>query len=321
MDTELIIDMDMLTDSIYKDNTFTGKKFNEFCDELDCFEYIINPEIYLIEAHVQQQSFFNKIGEWLDNTNSTTKEVFRAYDDITTSGGTLIRSISKLFFGALHFAVKILNFVLMAIAKIPEVIDKIIRSISEIPENIRNKIRGNIRLYISAKDISYFTDKIFPQIDKFIKKYNNKNLSYATISDYYSFKGNVEFRPSTIEVKNQEVINTYFTSTFLSITIGGKKYNYYQALKIIMESLNKYKEDFESLKKNFESTLSNPNTQNELEKMSAEQQAKIRNGVVVQTKMIGLLGNLIRYAAMDLKNIKRITEKIYQKNNTQDQKK
>jgi len=235
MDEQTLILKFNLLEDIFP-TSIPKEEFTEFCNDLDSLYSILDEELYM-EAFVSgKKDLGDTISTIASNTKDNTVKTLKAYGDVTDAGGSLGKGVVDLISSAVGLISKIIGFFLKNLSKIPTFIAKCINMISQIPQEVRNLIRGNIKLYITAQDLQHFYNNIFPEIATFISltkdmssgemwgtffNRDKKNLSFPTGKNdmeiyramkksFSKLKGNVRFEPSVIEMKDDMVRNLYF---------------------------------------------------------------------------------------------------------------
>lgn len=323
------------------------KEFKEFCTDLDKLSLIVNPELYL-EAMVDNNiGFFDKISKSINkvsDTKKTTKETLKAYGDVTDAGGYLIKSVWDASLSAIKLAIRILKFITINLAKIPTMIVNVFKMVGQIPQEVRNKIRGNIKLYVTATDIGNFHNKILPLISEFLSdaktmsegevwgtffnrrsvkgiinlSENDMALSKKMKSSYNKLKL-IDFQETLIEMKNHNIINIYFGGS-KSIRFTDSKGNkqetsYYEALLQlfkILQTEEKFLKDIQTaMGEKFDKSQMNQS----ISKLSESAQKHITESIQMISKIINIIGNLLRYVMKDMKTLRDTSEKILRKRN------
>lgn len=133
----------------------TTIEFHEFCSTIDTFDQMWKDEneLFIEKAIDPKSKFLKDKGKIVKNTVDTTVGMKRTYDDLTDIGGTVYSGAYKVTMSAVNLASRMLSFLVKWIMKVPDVIVKIINGIANIPQNIMIKIRGDIKLNITAEDL------------------------------------------------------------------------------------------------------------------------------------------------------------------------
>lgn len=142
-----------LIDQTIAESLLESQSFNEFCNDLDNLGTILNPDIYLEAVEHQKQGAVKTMSSIYKNTKDTTKSIGTVYKYTTDAGGGIIKSGWDLMMACCKLAVKIIKWLFLHIEKIPQLATKAINLLTDLPSNVVNKIKGNIKLYITAEDL------------------------------------------------------------------------------------------------------------------------------------------------------------------------
>ena len=332
-------------DDILLEGFANTDSFNEFSHCLDMIDRMYSEPI-LEEVIDTKQTFKRKVGKIVHNTVDTTKGVAKAYDQVTDSQANLIKSSWDLMMQGISLLVKITSFIVNQIAKVPKFIIKVLNKVSQIPVNIRNKIQGNIQLYITANDIeNLYNQSLLSRIESFIRygaelskgdawnttfngarislnngspiKLNPNDITYCKeMKKIYNALQHLNFTQTTISMKNQGVINTYFgDEKSISYSWGGKQYtsNYYEALKQLIDILSTQKDSIKKIQDSINVKLNDSYSNSNFVKLDSKSQNTIKDAVQQITKVTGIVGNIIKYIIQDMKVISQTTDSIIAK--------
>lgn len=140
-------------DDVVFNSLYESTSFREFCSDLDELDSLFDSTMYL-EAVTQGSYGWRKdAGKVYSNTMDTIKTTSDIYRYTTDAGGGILAALWKLGTSACKLVARAARWIFFNIDKIPLFFAKVIDGIAEIPANIKNKIRGNIKLYITADDI------------------------------------------------------------------------------------------------------------------------------------------------------------------------
>ena len=286
------------------------------------------------------------IGMIVKNTKDTTKQVGGVYRAVTNLGGTGYKSLFDIVFAAVKLIVKISTFILKKIFEIPDSITKIINYISNIPENIKNKIKGNIYLYITAKDLSFFYNDAYPCIRNFLYDstklsegdtwntlmnslksrrklmniiFNKSDLEHIrSMNKNYNTLKKIEFTKSLIDMGNISNVDIYFGTSkevisFVDIHGNEHKTNYYNGLLSLVRELGEYKSTLEAIRNKIGRKIQDTENNNNFNELSQVTQRKITDTIIMTSKIINIIGNLIRYILIDMNTIEKNVIKLTKK--------
>ena len=220
------------------------------------------------------------------------------------------------------------------ISKIPDMIAKVLRFITDLPSDIYNKIKGNIKLYITAEDIPLlYRERLMTKLDGFLNtaqklaQGNSWNYVKGTkivkgikkiftqtddqvckqIMTYYREIGKVSFDQTTIDMGNRGNVITYLAAKkeieFRDDRGNEFKGNYFQCInKLTKDLMNKQKEikgTYDMLTAKYNSSQASLNYA-ELDK---SEQQQIVNTINAVAAMIGVVSNIVKYTMTDMNTI------------------
>lgn len=318
-------------------------EFYEFCNTLDELGELTSTEMYLYEEVIARGHTAKKdVGDIIRNTGSTTKNVGRAYNDLTSAGGTLIKSAWDLMVKLLSLIVKAIKFISNKIAHIPNMLADLIDMIAKIPANVRAKIRGDIKLYISLDDVKMvFNDAIILHLMTFVNladqlskgdmwssffkrgAHEGKNLKDIIFgkndmkicskmaSEYRYFQG-LKFSQTIIDMSNPDTVDAYFGKGTIQINYGGNAYHYtyYQALDQLIKQINDGKDILIGLQQDVEAKVSRTQDNDQFASISAGKRQTIMNTIQMMAKTTEILGSMVRYVISDMTTIQKTTKQI-----------
>lgn len=324
--------------------------YDKFCESLDELNLLYEQEDFYIEAiEDENKTFMDRIKGVkgpLHDTRKSTKDVLKAYNDVTTSSGNLMKTLWNIMMKGFHLAVKVLVYIINTVAKIPDFINNLLKNIISIPEEVRRKIRGDIKLYIPLQDLELFQKKIFPHIIRFsnaaneirkgnmfgtffnrrnqgdsgIKKilFTENDIKYARIMlDAFNKMKNIRFSKTNIEINNPAIMKLYFggENSYEYVNREGKKVkgNYYSALIDIFEHIREYDFLFKELKEDLSMKFDETITNRKIEGLSDNNKNLIKDTMEIMVKFINMMGNLIRYIVADMKTLDGCVNKILNK--------
>ena len=331
-------------DDIILDSLSDSNLFKEYSHNLCALDRLYSEPLMeeVIDNHVKLK---DKVGKIIDNTKSTTKDVGTAYDQITTSNANFLKSTWDVIMQAINLLVKISTFIVNQISKIPKLIYKVLNKIMKIPSNVRNKIQGNIQLYITAKDIeNLYNQSLLTQLESFIKyaeelskgkTWNNVfqvkivlkdgvKISFD-MSDFrrckemkkiYNNIRRVEFTQSTIEMNNQSIINTYFgDEKSIKYIYQGHSYSssYYDALKNLMEHLSSQQTAIKSIQDSITIKINESSANSNYGSLDLKSQKLISEAIQEIAKVTGIIGNIMKYIIQDMQTISSTADTIINK--------
>lgn len=317
--------------------------FKEFCSDLDELGCITDSDLYLEKVRSNEQtlrSFGKSVGK---NTYSTTLDVAKAYGTVVDSNASLIKSMWDLMMRALQLAVRAISFILRKISYIPYAIIKLGNKVADIPDDVRNKIRGNIKLYITIPDIqNLYNNQLLNKLTTFMglatrlsqgemwgtfisrRDADHKILvgenDMKTCKEMQKIYGQIkllEFNPSTIEMKDKTTVDAYFgTAKSVNFTdLNGKKHNstYYEALTTLLKDIESQQQNMEKIQKSIGEKYKQTQINTNFSKLHYTQQMLIRDSISMISKLISVIGNIIRYINTDIETLNNATDALLKK--------
>lgn len=259
------------------------------------------------------------------NTGKTIKDSLHAYDSVTTSGGLVIKSIWNIVMSLINLSNRLIGFIARYVSKFGNMIAKLINNINKIPDSVRNKINGNIQLYITKDDFDTFKileknfDKYILLLQQYTKGFtfsdayfNNNDLRLLkSIKEYYKGFENIQFEKTTILLKDKLAFDIYFN----------KDSQYYKNMIHISEWLEKQKAPLEQIQKDMESKFTRTNIEGKLSSMKPHNIEKFKESLNIIGKTMVLLSNIGKCIHEDLKTISVSTDEILKKIQKQSEKK
>ncbi len=340
---ESILTLDVLNKYVIPD--INDIIFEEYCNDLDQLSLFLDPEFYL-ESHVDKRKGLKRdMGTIMRNTKDTTKKLTKIYGDFTDAGGAMYKGNFDIITSSIGLIAKIISFLMKRIFEIPTKISKIIDSISSIPETIKSKIRGDIRLYITADDLGFFYNRVFFMIRNFINYADQMSRGEAWVTLFSSMKRReklsniifsksdlkcgdhmkkiysslvkIEFDITTVELKDFNTVNIYFgTADVINfIDIYGKQHHtsYYDALISLMKDIGGMKKELENIQKTIGEKLEKSQVNQTMSELSPGVQKRIVENIMMISKVINIIGNLIRYILIDMNTIEKNAAKLLKK--------
>lgn len=149
MDISLNMVDRVLADSLYESNSF-----KEFCEDLDQISLLWDDNIYLEAMTTKQQGIGKTASTVYRNTIDSTKAAGNVLKYSTDAGGGVLAASWKVVTSAAMLIAKLAKWIFLNIDKVIFKVADLITAVSNIPSDIKNKIKGNIKLYITAQDIT-----------------------------------------------------------------------------------------------------------------------------------------------------------------------
>ena len=294
-----------------------------------------------------------KVAKGVNDAATTTGQAASILGDATDAGGSLISGLWKATIAIVGLIVKVIKWIITNLSKIPDFIARAIRNIGKIPEKVRNMIRGNIQLYITAEDVKYFYSNVFPSVKEFMdntdvlsegdmftstnKQVKQDRSSRSNLKDVgayvwedsrykkmkreYDKLRNVKFEPSTVEMNDKKNLVTYFSADnpstgpvkFTSLNGDTRGRSYLEALKQLSMDFNYFKDSLTNIQKVLEEKFDSRARQSFIDMKNKNNQAEVRSCMSMVSKVIGIIGDLIKYTIKDTKTIHISVDRIKEK--------
>lgn len=317
--------------------------FTEFCSDLDELNAITDCNMYIEKVTSHDQSLRHFGRSVRKNTINTTLDVGKAYGNIVDSNATVIKSVWDLMMRALHLVVRATSFILKKISYIPYAVIKLGDKVADIPSDIRNKIKGNIKLYITVSDISnLYNNNLLTKLETFLglatrlsqgemwgtfiaRRESDKNIVFGEndmkickeMRKVYEQIKMLEFNPSTIEMKDEATVNVYFgASQAVEFTdLHGKRHKstYYEALNVLLKDIDGQKNNMEKIQKSIGTKYTQTQANASFTKLHYTHQTLIRDSIQMVSKLIGIIGDIIRYINTDIETLNNATDALLKK--------
>lgn len=143
-----------MVDKVLANSLFESKSFHEFCSDLDELSSLFDDDIYMEAMTTKKQGIDKTASMVYKNTIDSTKAAGNVYRYATDAGGGFLAATWKLVTSAAMLIARAAKWIFLNIDKVILSVANIVDAISNIPANIKNKVKGNIKLYITAQDIS-----------------------------------------------------------------------------------------------------------------------------------------------------------------------
>ncbi len=319
------------------DETISKKSSKAFWESANSLNYYLEDEFYL-EARINNtRDILGKIGNAMDNTLDTTGKILGAYDDVTDGGGKLLKATADLIFAAIRIITRVAKFILTSIAIVPITIAKAITALGELPANIRNKIRGNIKLYVTAEDLEFFHNTLFKDLEAFmslvkdmgrgdmwgtfwdgdknddeIRARNDMQL-YAKIEGFFN-RIDISFKQTYIELRDPRMREIYFGNKDELKIVDGRgniiRTTYLKALEELIVKLKTLSPQVKEVQQVFNDKVSRTEVNGKLARLRVANQLKIRKAIQMISRVTVLIGKFIEYVNRDAMTITNSAAKV-----------
>ena len=313
------------------------KEFSRILEEIDSLLDEENLDLMLEATRVQRAPVVDAVKDAKNiakNTMGTIRDVQKVHGAVTDAGGEAVRAGWNMAAALVNLIVRGVSFIVKHLAKIPDMIAKVLNKLADLPSDIYNKIKGNIKLYITVPDIELlYRERLFTKLDGFLA--SGKRLAQGNawnyvkgaaivkkikkiftetddavckqILAYYREIGKVRFEHTLIDMSNRGNVVTYLSAQkkISFVDARGQKFtgNYYQCLeKLVRDLIDRQKEiqgTFDMLTAKYNSTQASLN----FAELSKQEQQLIVSTINAMSSMVSLVGNIIKYVMTDMQEI------------------
>lgn len=331
-------------DNIIVDSLIDDVEFYEFCNNLNRMNSLLSTDLYLSEKVDRLDGKSSTGKNIINNTLKTTKDMAKLYGITTDIGGMSTKSLWDLMMKLLELTSSALLFITKKIVMIPNTITKILDIVSNIPSNVINKIRGNIKLYITVDDIQLLMDKfILEHMMNFISLANqlSKGELWTTMfkqkepdreqSEYnrvqsssdmdtikkmkqeFSYFAMIKFNETIIDMNDSSNVEGYFgKGKIIYKDIYGVQHSntYYSSLKELINMITARKGELDLLYSTIGNKMKITQSNQSFSNLSQLQRNSVINSMQMISKTIEIIGNIIKYMMQDLNTIQKSTSQI-----------
>lgn len=322
---------------VFVASNIESNDFKEFCESLDELNSFTDISLYLEEVEDREMTIKNAFKGTLKNTADTTIDIGSAYGNVVSGNAKLIKSTWDLMMRAVGLFTRVIGFILSKISYIPKAILKVGNKIADLPSDIKNKIQGNIKLYITVNDIDNLYNKmVINEITTFISlskrlsegefwgttfnKRKSKNNSIIKMNENdikicknmhekYNKLKMIEFNQTTIQMNYDKSRETYFgSSSVINFTdLHGKKHNctYYEALIQLVEDIKSLEGDLKTVRDSVSDKYTLTQMNQSFSNLNWNHQRQISSTIQMMSKIFTITGNIIRYILIDINTIEK----------------
>lgn len=321
---------------VFVASNIESKDFKEFCESLNELDSFTDISLYLEEVEDREMTIKNAFKGTLKNTADTTIDMGSAYGNVVSGNAKLIKSTWDLMMRAVGLFTRVIGFILSKISYIPRAILNVGNKVADLPSDIKNKIQGNIKLYITVNDIDNMYNKmIINEISTFIslskrlsegefwgttfnkRKSDNKIIKMGendikickNMSEKYNKLKMIEFTQTTIQMNYDKSRETYFGSTsVINFTdLHGKKHNcsYYEALIQLIEDIKSLEGDLKAVRNSVSDKYTLTQMNQSFSNLNWNHQRQISSTIQMMSKIFTITGNIIRYILIDINTIEK----------------
>lgn len=329
-----------------------SKSFDEFCETLDELMKLSDDELYIEAVDDPRVKSGKGAKKIVRRTIETTKDVAGAYGDITDANGNLLKATWDLVMKTVKLCIKAISWILNKISLIPKFILSVMNKIGRVPDSVRAKVRGDIRLYITVDDIGMlynkgllvYLEQFFSQLGLLTKgdmwgtvfrRRGNKGSTHSplmgkndvkiinTMTGIYHNISRISFTPTLIKMNDQRTIDMYFgTGKNISYKdLKGREYscNYLEALNQLIAVVQSKQEILKSLQQDLTTKFDRTRENQEFGELHPSDQKRIMDAMRMVSNVITTMGNISRYVMEDVKTINTATETLIKKGKLQRQ--
>ena len=345
MDTNNILSLNLCDNII--DEIFGKKEFLEFSYALNFLDEYGSPKTFLEKVEDEEFGMRKKMSRIAKNTKDTTRETIKVYGQLTDAGGGLVKTGWDLMMKCITLGTKTIWFIIKTITKIPKALLDIINKIEQIPSDIVNKIKGNIKLYITVDDLEMlYNNSLLRRLDDYIEvitaltkgemwgtffnkiqrrndtgkpfsfRINQNDMKLCRKAEaLYNTIENIKFSQSVIEMNNQEVIQTYFGNdkrVISFIDLKGKQHQgtYYETLIQLMKDIESRKSSLELIQTDFGKKYDDNQRAQEFAKLGVMAQNRVVTTMQQISKVLSIIGNIIKYVTTDINTMDTTIKKL-----------
>ena len=334
-----------IIDNILADTLFGSDSFNEFCNDIDMLESLINNTLYTEVVGNKEKTFKNTVKDIVGNTNKTIEKTGNVYHNVTDAGGAIYRGEFNIIMSAVTLISKIAVFFANKIGTVASLISKTIDNIGDIPQSIRNKIRGNITLYITVNDIDdLYNNALLAKLETFTKymerltkgdtwttlfskrgkmldKLNNMNDNdiglCKEMKKEFNYFSKLRFDKTVIDMSIKDNVSIYIGADkcIKFNDLKGKSHytSYYDALDLLVKELTRYSQIINSLREDLGEKFNKSQCNQQFSKLNTHSQHIITETIQMISKFISIIANMVRYIIIDMQTVRGVYQKISQK--------
>lgn len=323
-----------------------SKSYNEFCESLDELGMLLDDEMYVEEVNDPKVKGKKERSRIIKNTVDTTKDVAEIYNDVTSANGNIIKATWDLVIKCVKICTSVISWMVNKLAMIPKFILNVINKAEQIPDDIRAKIRGDIRIYITVEDIKVlynnsllaYLEQFFSQLGILVKGdmwgtffrrrgdngvepgnlFSNNDLkTIKNMRSVYNNISRITFKPTTITMNSQKMIDLYFGKgkniTYTDLKGNTFSGTYLEALRQLSVTLQAKQTILKSLQKDLGDKFDRTTSNSEFGNLHPRDQKQIMESMQMISKVLTITGNLSRYIMEDVKTINTATNTLIKK--------
>lgn len=331
-----------IIDRLLESNFINQDSFTEFCNDISTLDNIWLNAPYVEAVENTEKRLNDKAKDIKNNTLQTTRKAAGVYKVATDIGGMVYSTEFNLVTSSLDLISKLCRFIIKAVVFIPNLIAKLISRLSQLPDTVKTKIRGDIQLYITVNDIGMvYNNSLLNNIDTFVGKLDllsqgdtwgtflrrrhavkddGKDVSVDDVKickemeAAYKAIQHIEFSKTIVAMNDQNVINTYFGNSpilqFSDLRGVTHKTSYYQALTQLAKDLKTISDKLNSSRERLTGKYDRTQLNQEFHRLSLSKQRIIRQSIEMTSKCTTVISNIVKYVMTDINTIKKSVDRI-----------
>lgn len=318
--------------------------FDKLCESLDELDALTRPFNIFDEA-VRDPSVEanNHKSSVIKNTMDTTRDVMHGYNQTINTGGTIIKAGWDAMVKIINVAFKTLQALINTAIKLPTNIINLTKELAGIPSDVKNKIKGNIKLYITIDDIAMlYNNSLLQRLDTSISTIglltrgemwktmfnrdlvnelkarptippNDMKLCRKLEGEIKAIQ-NIQFSETLIDMGDPNNIDIYFGNKkcieFTDLT--GRHHNdtYYEALLQLMKDIQSKNNVIQQLQTDFGSKLKKTQDNQTFAQLSGMAQQRVYTTMNEISQVATCVGNIVRYVQTDVNTMENATRKL-----------
>lgn len=339
--TNVLPDFDLGNEIIAETTSVNTKAYMEFSRDIEALYEITEDKTFYLSEEVKDynRTAGKSVSNAWHNTVNTTRNTAGAVGNIIDAETGIFRAAWNVIIKSIELASRVIKYISDKIIDIPRNLMNLGRRILRIPQGIRAKIVGDIMLYIDADSISdFYKTGLFARIDQYITmaeevgkgdvwgtffkkrkgdklfmKENDMRIARQMDKVYRQIK-NIDLYQSKVNMRNSTNREIYFGSSknikFTDLSSHSFAGNYCEALKKLADDIKathkKLKGVNELLGEKYDKTKMNQ----AFGRLHTGQQREVQNMLVNTSKVVGIVGNIVKCVMADMKTIEKAVDVI-----------
>lgn len=313
-------------------------QYNSLFKEISEFDKLFSPELFLEALDAPNTGMKETMREVHRNTKETVKDTAHVYGDLTDAGGSMMKATWDMFIKAVALASKVIKFIFNNLARIPTMIAAVIQKIGSIPSEVRALIRGDLKIYLTPRDLQVMNHNVLGDIKVYLSHASelskgkffttlmgtrgrdfrdlvfgeNDMKHYKKMKAKYNKLSSVGITPTHIQMTD-ETREIYFgKGPAVKIPVKGsiKNLTYLDALNTTITEISGLQGSLRTVEELIQKKIQMTYDNNSITKLSRGQQRDVQDSVVMTSKVINLIGNFMKYIIHDVDLINKTTAKV-----------